>query len=153
MGQLIPLEGTPPGLAFTTRQPVLRRRLDANEFPSEGVKQLLDKGIVCGCTVPLIRHGKAVGTLGVASFRDHAARLTRLGIARGIRREKYSSGVAVREIQTLLQDKRYTDRATEIGTRVRKETGLVTACDLLSQATQRSNSENAVRRQMTSHGV
>lgn len=31
---LIPLEGTPAGLAYTTRQTVLLRRLDASEFPS-----------------------------------------------------------------------------------------------------------------------
>ncbi len=72
MGRLIPLEGTPPGLAFTTRQPVLRRRLDVSEFPAEIVEHLVDKGIRCNCVVPLVCHGKAIGTLGVASFREGA---------------------------------------------------------------------------------
>ncbi len=85
IGQMIPLDGTPPGLAFTTRQPVLRSRLDVNEFPDQAVKQLLAAGITCNCVVPLICHGKAVGTLGVASFRegaftaDHADFLSQIG--------------------------------------------------------------------------
>jgi rhamnosyltransferase subunit B len=72
---------------------------------------------------------------------DHAVRLTRLGVARGVPRESYNSGTAAREIQTLLQDKKYADRAADVGVRVRSETGVVTACDLLSGIIQESNSE------------
>ena len=71
---------------------------------------------------------------------DHAARLTRLGAARGIRRESYNASVAAGELQTLLQDKRYANRATEIGARVRNETGVATACDLLNRQLQKSGS-------------
>jgi rhamnosyltransferase subunit B len=62
---------------------------------------------------------------------DHAARLTRLGVARSVRRNHYNSRIAAREIETLLNDKRYADSAADIAARVRNETGAITACDLL----------------------
>jgi rhamnosyltransferase subunit B len=54
---------------------------------------------------------------------DHAARLTRLGITRSIPRERYSAGVAAREIRALLWENGYAERAYEVGLRVRRETG------------------------------
>jgi rhamnosyltransferase subunit B len=75
---------------------------------------------------------------------DHAARLARLGVALSVARERYNSGIAAREIRTLLQDKRYAERAVEIGARVRSETATATACDLLSSLAQRSNSGTEV---------
>ena len=77
---------------------------------------------------------------------DHAARLTRLGVARGVPREAYNSAIAAREIKALLQDQKYTDRATEVGSRVRSETGVDTACDLLSHLLHESNSGTHLRR-------
>jgi UDP:flavonoid glycosyltransferase YjiC (YdhE family) len=74
---------------------------------------------------------------------DHAARLSRLGVARGVPREKYNAAIAVREIQTLLQDRRYVDRAAEIGARVRSETETASACDLLSRLFPQTPSEEA----------
>jgi len=64
--EIIDLEGTPAGLAFTTRQPVL-----------SGVGHSTDPvgkraGLKSGCTVPLVSHDRALGVLGVASFREHA---------------------------------------------------------------------------------
>ena len=38
----------------------------------------------------------------------------------------------------------YADRAAEIGARVRTETGVDTACDLLSRLLQKSNSERVL---------
>src|SRR5215470_5066635 len=72
VGQIVPIEGTPAGLAFTSRQTVLRRRPDAQEFPSEVMKRAMDLGVKSGCVVPLICHGQALGTLAVASFREAA---------------------------------------------------------------------------------
>jgi formate hydrogenlyase transcriptional activator len=72
IGQLIPLEGTPGGLAFTSRRPVLRHRPDPNEFPSERMQTALQAGVKSGCVVPLICHGQALGTLVVASLRESA---------------------------------------------------------------------------------
>jgi len=72
VGQVVPIEGTPAGLAFTSRKTVLRRRPDAQEFPSEVMKRAMDLGVKSGCVVPLICHGQALGTLAVASFREAA---------------------------------------------------------------------------------
>jgi len=62
---------------------------------------------------------------------DHAARLARLGVARGLPREKYGAEVAAREIATLLGEKSYAERATELGQRMKAEEGTRKACDLL----------------------
>jgi UDP:flavonoid glycosyltransferase YjiC (YdhE family) len=70
---------------------------------------------------------------------DHAARLKRLGVARSIPRKCYNATTAAREIGTLLEDKAYADRAAEVGARVRAESGLNTACELLDGLLQQPN--------------
>jgi formate hydrogenlyase transcriptional activator len=72
IGQIVPLEGTPAGLAFTSRRPVLRERPDPEEFPAEAMRKAMQIGVKSGCAVPLLCHGKALGTLAVASFREAA---------------------------------------------------------------------------------
>ena len=72
IGQLVPIEGTPGGLAFTSRRPVLRHRPDPLEFPSERMIAAMQAGVRSGCIVPLICHGKALGTLAIASLREAA---------------------------------------------------------------------------------
>lgn len=52
IGQIVPIEGTPGGLAFTSRRPVLRHRPDANEFPAERMKEAMQIGVKSGCVVP-----------------------------------------------------------------------------------------------------
>jgi len=64
---------------------------------------------------------------------DHAARLTRMGIARTVPRERYDASVAAREIRALVWDRSYTEQAWEVGLRVSGETGTTAACDLLEQ--------------------
>ena len=71
-GDPIPLEGTPEGLAFTTQQPVLIRNLSLTEFPAEIIKRGAAAGLKSGCAVPLISHGRALGTLSVVSTRAEA---------------------------------------------------------------------------------
>jgi len=73
---------------------------------------------------------------------DHAARLARLGAARTVPREVYNAAIAAREIQVLLQEKTYADRAAEIGAGIRSETGLANACDHLSALLQKSRSQD-----------
>lgn len=72
VGQIVPIEGTPAGLAFTSRLPVLRERPDPDEFPAEAMKRAMQIGVKSGCVVPLLWHGEALGTLAVASFRESA---------------------------------------------------------------------------------
>jgi formate hydrogenlyase transcriptional activator len=72
VGQIVPIEGTPAGLAFTSRRPVLRERPDPKEFPAEAMKRAMQVGVQSGCVVPLLWQGKALGTLAVASFQESA---------------------------------------------------------------------------------
>jgi formate hydrogenlyase transcriptional activator len=84
-GTPIPMEGTLAGLAFTTRKPVLRHRLDPEEFDAPIQRQLIEEGLTSGCAAPLMLHGRVLGTLGVASRResaftdDHAELLLQIG--------------------------------------------------------------------------
>ena len=71
-GQTIPLEGTPAGLAFTSRKPVLRQRIDVNEFPADMVKHAVAKGLRSGCAVPLVCHDRVVGSMALASVSEGA---------------------------------------------------------------------------------
>jgi formate hydrogenlyase transcriptional activator len=71
-GDPIPLEGTPEGLAFTTQQTVLIRNLSLTEFPAEIIKRGAAAGLKSGCAVPLISHGRALGTLSVVSMQAEA---------------------------------------------------------------------------------
>jgi len=84
-GDPIPLEGTPEGLAFTSQQTVLIRNLSLTEFPAEIMKRAEAEGLKSGCAVPLILHGRALGTLSVVSMQegaftdDDAKLLSRIG--------------------------------------------------------------------------
>ena len=62
---------------------------------------------------------------------DHAYQLKKLGIARSISRSKYNARSAAREIEMLLGDQDYAERAAEVGAQVRAEDGTKTAGDLL----------------------
>jgi formate hydrogenlyase transcriptional activator len=71
-GALLQLEGTPEGLAFTSRRPVVIRSLDLKEFPSPETKKAYDDGLRSGCIIPLLAHDRALGTLVIASLRENA---------------------------------------------------------------------------------
>jgi GAF domain-containing protein len=69
---LVPIEGTPAGLAFKTGKPTMRKLLDLEEFPSEIMKRLAARGVKSGCSVPLISHERVLGVLSLGSTRDAA---------------------------------------------------------------------------------
>src|SRR5688572_29581650 len=71
-GRLFPLEGTPGGLAFTSRRPVIIKKLDLKEFPAPQIKHAYDDGLRSACCIPLIAHGRVLGTLDVASRSEGA---------------------------------------------------------------------------------
>ncbi len=72
-GVVFPMEGTPSGLAFTSRQTVIVRNLELERFASTPlVKILRAEGVKSGCSVPLIAHGEAVGVLTLMGFREEA---------------------------------------------------------------------------------
>jgi formate hydrogenlyase transcriptional activator len=51
---------------------VLIKRLDLTEFPAEIVKRAAAEGLQSGCAVPLVAHGRPLGTLSVVSLREGA---------------------------------------------------------------------------------
>jgi formate hydrogenlyase transcriptional activator len=71
-GVLIPLEGSPSGLAFTSGQPVFLDTPDLERFPSPVVKRIHEQGYQSGGSIPLIAQGRRLGVLGVASKREAA---------------------------------------------------------------------------------
>lgn len=72
IGLPIPIEGTPTGRAFTSRQTVLVRHLDPAQFPEEVIKSAAAEGLKSGCSIPLISHNRVLGTLDIASLHDDA---------------------------------------------------------------------------------
>jgi formate hydrogenlyase transcriptional activator len=71
-GLLLPMEGTPDGLAYQTREPVWRAQLDVTEFPAPVVQQAYKAGMRSGCSVPLISRDRVIGVLAVASKREYS---------------------------------------------------------------------------------
>jgi len=71
-GASFPLEGSPEGLAFTSRRPVVIGNLDLKEFPTPQIKHAYDDGLRSGCIVPLVVHDRALGTLDIASRSENA---------------------------------------------------------------------------------
>ena len=71
-GALFPLEGSPQGLAFTSRRPVLITKLDLNEFGAPQIRHAYNDGLRSGCIIPLIAHDRVLGTLDIASRTEGA---------------------------------------------------------------------------------
>ncbi len=62
-----PLEGSISGLVFRSGEPVLLQRLSDAAYAPASMKSLAALGMQSGCWVPLMHHGKTIGTLGVLS--------------------------------------------------------------------------------------
>jgi formate hydrogenlyase transcriptional activator len=65
-GEVIPLEGTPAGLAFTTREPVL------SDYRKAEDARIVSSGLKSGCTAPLLFRDRALGVLSIKSLRENA---------------------------------------------------------------------------------
>ncbi|MGH6635572.1 MAG: sigma 54-interacting transcriptional regulator [Gammaproteobacteria bacterium] len=65
-----PIDDSPGGLAFTTREPALVNARDLDGFHSEFVQQLKAEGVRSVCCLPLITPSRILGTLNLASLRD-----------------------------------------------------------------------------------
>lgn len=66
-GDIIELEGTLSGRAFSTRQPVISSSSDVLADPFA-----LRTGIKSGCKIPLISHDRVLGVLGVGRLNEDA---------------------------------------------------------------------------------
>lgn len=71
-GAIMPLEGTPVGLAIKTRKTVRRTHLDFDEFSSPIMREAYKAGVRSGCSVPLISHGRVLGSISVGCMREAA---------------------------------------------------------------------------------
>src|SRR3989449_1542788 len=69
-GLSIPVEGSPTGRALTTRQPVFITRTDIEAFGSDIAQRILAEGLKSAYCLPLISHGRPLGTLVVASLKE-----------------------------------------------------------------------------------
>jgi formate hydrogenlyase transcriptional activator len=69
-GLWIPVEGSPTGRAISTGQPVFINRRDIEQFGSDIARRILDEGLKSAYCLPLISHGRPLGTLVVASLQE-----------------------------------------------------------------------------------
>jgi UDP:flavonoid glycosyltransferase YjiC (YdhE family) len=87
-----------------------------------------------GTTGQAMRAGKPMIVVPFSHDQpDHAARLKRLGISETVSRHGYSAERVIRVLNRILKDRRYSERAAEIGEQVRQEDGVQTACDVLER--------------------
>ena len=103
-GQLVPLEGSMGGLAFTSGKPVFSNQIEAGRFKS-GFNQLIrDAGFKSGGCIPLIAHGRRLGILGVASVEEDVFSENEIGLLSQIANQialALENALAFREIETL----------------------------------------------------
>jgi formate hydrogenlyase transcriptional activator len=69
-GLSVPVAGTPTGRALTSRQPVLITRREIEQFGSDMARRILAEGLKSAYCLPLISHGRPLGTLVVASLTE-----------------------------------------------------------------------------------
>jgi formate hydrogenlyase transcriptional activator len=69
-GEIIPLEESPAGRAFTTRKTVVMK--DAGNPESPVGKRFAAAGVKSCCLIPLVSHDRGLGVLSVASLRENA---------------------------------------------------------------------------------
>ena len=68
----VALEMSPAGRCILNKQTALFRGNELDQFPAEIVKILRGEGLSSVCCVPLITHGRTLGTLNLASKNDSA---------------------------------------------------------------------------------
>ncbi|MGA2218832.1 MAG: sigma 54-interacting transcriptional regulator [Terracidiphilus sp.] len=112
----LPLEGSPAGEAFRTREPLVLERLKDSHFPMETTRHLTVLGMQSACWVPLIHRGEAIGVLATASRLEgafsqrEAEMLSQLAVQVAV---AVSNAVALRQISEmrdrLSQEKQYLE--------------------------------------------
>ena len=74
----LPVEGSPGGFVFSTREPVVMNRMELDRFPamamrhSELLQRWIDRGVKSVCWLPLVHGENALGVLIVAIEREDA---------------------------------------------------------------------------------
>jgi len=68
---LIPIDGTPPGIAFSTGKPMAGKLEDFPSFDAEAMNPGKAEGFKIACFVPLISRGQVLGLLGLGRFEEN----------------------------------------------------------------------------------
>ena len=68
----IPIQGSPAGVAFMSRKPVMLGMSDVETYAPQVKARVLGEGVKSICSIPLVTHNRALGALNVASFRENA---------------------------------------------------------------------------------
>ncbi|MBW4636877.1 MAG: glycosyltransferase [Gloeocapsa sp. UFS-A4-WI-NPMV-4B04] len=85
-----------------------------------------------GTTVQALRSGRPMLIMPYSIDQpDNAARAERLGVARTIKRTEYNAVTDAAELKQLLNNPKYTERATEVGQQIQLENGVKTARDAI----------------------
>ncbi|MGO9271706.1 MAG: sigma 54-interacting transcriptional regulator [Terriglobia bacterium] len=71
-GTLLPVNGSPSGQAFSSRQPVVINLAERFPFPDRIGPRLKAEGFKSACWLPMMRSDRALGTLNLASRRESA---------------------------------------------------------------------------------
>lgn len=69
-GLLLPLQGSPSGLAFTSRKTVMTNLEDLPRYASTIADLMKAEGVQSACSVPLLSGVRALGVLTLMSLRD-----------------------------------------------------------------------------------
>ncbi len=69
-GLTVPVEGSPTGRAIQTRQAVFIGRGEIEQFGSDIAQRILAEGLQSAVCLPLISHGRPLGTIVVASKKE-----------------------------------------------------------------------------------
>ena len=114
-GKLIPLEGTPAGLALTTREPVL------SDYSKTEDARVVSSGLKSGCTAPLLFRDRVLGVLSIKSLHENAFSQDDAELFGQVAKQvaiAVENALAYREIETLKnkleEEKLYLEE--EIGT-------------------------------------
>lgn len=85
-----------------------------------------------GTTAQAMRSGKPMLVMPYGVDQpDNAERVRRLGIARVVSRKAYSAERAARQLEVLLRESHYAERARSVGEQIQQEDGAAAACDVL----------------------
>ena len=87
-----------------------------------------------GTTAQALRSGRPMLVVPFAFDQpDNAARAKRLGAARTLFIHQYTAAAATRELDALLQQAQYRERAASVGERIRAQDGVGKACEELEK--------------------
>lgn len=87
-----------------------------------------------GTTSQALRAGRPMLVVPFAFDQpDNAARAKRLGVARRLFIQQYKARHVVRDLEPLLRDRSYQERATKLGEQIRSEDGVGHACSELEK--------------------